>query len=276
MPRKGIPGSIAKTLVPGRNRSLFGYVHRCTVLLLNLLPKWGFVKVADPSFLFMHKSAEQMQQERQQAEEVSKGFESMFLKFFYKTMAENAMKEDMTGEVSNARKIFTGMLNDEYAELASKAGGNGIKDMVMNSLGYQPERQYSLSGYNVQNPVSGHISSDYGDREHPISGENTFHYGMDIVPNMNVKDSDKIKSVLPGIVRFSGEYGKFGNVIMIDHPGGYRSLYAHCEENFVKQGTAVKKGDVIGIVGSSGESTGKHLHFELRRDGAPIDPAVFM
>jgi peptidoglycan hydrolase FlgJ len=146
----------------------------------------------------------------------------------------------------------------------------------MQSLGYETERQYSLTGYNVRNPISGRVSSDYGDRNHPVTGENAFHYGMDIVPNGNVRDSDKIRSVLPGIIRFSGDYGKFGNVVLIDHPGGYRSLYAHCEELSVKPGMTVKKGDIIGKVGSTGESTGKHLHFELRREGVPIDPAVFM
>jgi murein DD-endopeptidase MepM/ murein hydrolase activator NlpD len=200
----------------------------------------------------------------------------MFLKFFYKTMSENAMKEDMTGEISNARKIFTGMLNDEYADIAAKSGNNGVKEMVMQSLGYEPERQYSFVGHNVRSPVSGRVSSDYGDRNHPVTGENAFHYGMDIVPNQNIKDSDNIRSVLPGIVRFSGEYGAFGKVVLIDHPGGYKSLYAHCEDTLVKPGMLVKKGETIGKVGSTGESTGKHLHFELRRDGVPIDPSVFM
>lgn len=226
--------------------------------------------------VFAHKNIEEIKKEKEGLEKAASGFESMFTKFLYNKLGESTQQEDLTGEISNARKIFNGMLTDEFAELASQKGGLGLKELILSSYGFEPEREGSILGRNFNNPIKGVVSSDFGARVHPISGEKTFHYGVDIVPDPNVKDSDLIKSPLPGKVIFSGKYGSYGNVVVLLHPGSYKTIYAHNEENMVTYGETVNKGQVIGKVGSTGQSTAKHLHFELRKELSPIDPSIIM
>ncbi len=226
--------------------------------------------------MFKHKNINQVNQEREKVEVAAKGFESMFTKFLYNKLNVNNGQTDITGKVSNARKIFKNMLSDEFAQLASQRGGVGIKETILNSFGYEPERQGSIIGKYFKHPVVGKVSSDFGERAHPVTGKINYHYGVDIVPDPNVKGSDLIKSPLPGKVIYSGDYGSYGNVILLLHPGGYKTIYAHNHENFVKFGDNIDKGQVIGKVGSTGVSTGKHLHFELRKDTTPIDPSTIM
>jgi len=228
------------------------------------------------SSLFKIKNINEVNKERQELEKAAEGFEAMFTKFLYNKLSENTMNEDITGKVSNARKIFNNMLTDEFSELASQKGGLGLKELILNSYGFEPIRQKNINGFKVNNPVIGKISSDFGTRIHPVSGQKSYHYGIDIVPDPNIKDSDLIKTPLPGKVMFSGSYGSFGKVILVIHPGGYKTLYAHNDENFVNFGDDLKKGQVIGRVGSTGISTGKHLHFELRKDYTPLDPASIL
>lgn len=226
--------------------------------------------------VFKHQNFEETKKERQGMEEAASGFESMFTKFLYNKLGESTQQADLTGEVSNARKIFNQMLSDEFAELASQKGGLGLKELILSNYGFEPERQGSIIGKNFNNPVAGKVSSDFGSRIHPISGKKAYHYGVDIVPNPNIKNSDLIKSPLPGKVIFSGKYGDYGNVVVILHPGSYKTIYAHNEENRVVYGETVNKGQVIGKVGSTGKSTAKHLHFELRKELTPIDPSIVM
>jgi len=200
----------------------------------------------------------------------------MFIKFLYNKLNENTMENDISGKVSNARKIFNNMLTDEFSELASQKGGLGLKELILNSYGVEPSREKSILGFKVKSPVFGKVSSDFGTRIHPVTKEKTYHYGVDIVPDPNIKDSDLIKTPLPGKVMFSGTYGSFGKVILVVHPGGYKTLYAHNDENFVEFGDELKKGQTIGRVGSTGLSTGKHLHFELRKDYTALDPASIL
>ena len=75
-----------------------------------------------------------------------------------------------------------------------------------------------------------------------------------------------------GTVTFAGDRGGYGNVVMIDHGNGVETRYAHCHELFVKEGDKIPAGSLVGSVGSTGRSTGPHLHFEVRKDGVALDP----
>jgi len=123
-------------------------------------------------------------------------------------------------------------------------------------------------------PVPGRstISSGYGNRRSPISGGTEFHTGIDIpAPNgTNVIAADR------GTVIFSGWMGGYGNTVIIDHGGSISTLYAHHSRNLVSVGQVVERGQVIAEVGSTGFSTGPHLHFEVRRNGRHIDPMPFL
>ncbi len=115
-------------------------------------------------------------------------------------------------------------------------------------------------------------SSGFGLREDPFTGEKSFHSGFDLRANYG----DKICCVADGVVIFSGEDGAFGNAVKIKHSGGYVTLYGHCEKLLVKEGVKVKKGKVIALVGSTGRSTGPHLHFTVWKNGVLVNPKPYL
>lgn len=109
------------------------------------------------------------------------------------------------------------------------------------------------------------VSSAYGSRK----GR---HKGIDL----GGAKGDKIRAAAAGKVVFAGRNGDYGRVVVLDHGGGYRTLYAHNRKNKVSVGERVKQGQVIATVGSSGNASGPHVHFELLRDGRPVNPAPYM
>ncbi len=121
-------------------------------------------------------------------------------------------------------------------------------------------------------PVEGRITSGFGERMHPISKDYRFHRGVDIAAPMGTQ----VRAMGKGTVVFSGWRQGYGNTVIIDHGDGTLSRYAHNSENLVKAGDEVEAGTVIGHVGSTGRSTGPHLHVEVVRDGEPVDPIQFM
>jgi murein DD-endopeptidase MepM/ murein hydrolase activator NlpD len=132
------------------------------------------------------------------------------------------------------------------------------------------EPSQSSSGF--VRPVPGPISSGFGPRYHPILGYMRLHTGVD----MSAAQGDPIRAALAGRVILGSYYGGYGNAVIIDHGGGMTTLYAHQSALEVGYGDQVEAGEVIGYVGSTGLSTGPHLHFEVRMDGVPVDPAPYL
>jgi len=122
-------------------------------------------------------------------------------------------------------------------------------------------------------PIPGYyeISSPYGWRTHPITKKKSLHTGTDFP----APTGTKIVAAGNGEVIMASWYGAYGNAIIVDHGGGYTTLYGHCSKLAVKVGDMVKAGDVVGYVGSTGWSTGPHLHFEVRINGESTDPMQF-
>ena len=118
-------------------------------------------------------------------------------------------------------------------------------------------------------PVSGTITSPFGWRHSPFGSGLEFHQGLDIAAPMGTT----ITASAGGTVISAGWYGGYGNYILLDHGGGVATGYGHCSQIFVQAGQAIQKGQAIGAVGSTGASTGPHLHFEVRVNGQPVDPA---
>jgi murein DD-endopeptidase MepM/ murein hydrolase activator NlpD len=118
-------------------------------------------------------------------------------------------------------------------------------------------------------PVTGTITSPFGWRSNPFGGSPEFHQGLDIA----APTGTTVTAAAGGTVIMAQWYGGYGNYILIDHGGGYSTGYGHLSQIYVSNGQSVSRGQAIGAVGSTGQSTGPHLHFEVRIDGKPVDPA---
>ena len=123
-------------------------------------------------------------------------------------------------------------------------------------------------------PLSGDVSmsSPFGYRPDPFLGRPALHPGVDLVQSYG----SEIKATALGRVIHAGPMGGYGNAVDIDHGNGIVTRYGHMAEVLASEGQEVKAGDVIGRVGSTGRSTGPHLHYEVRVDGEPVDPERFL
>ena len=120
----------------------------------------------------------------------------------------------------------------------------------------------------LQWPVTGRISSHYGYRVNPVTGVYSMHNGLDIAANTGTK----ISAAYDGVVTSAGYSNSDGYYVIVTHNQSLQTLYAHCSKLKVNKGDTVKKGDTVGLVGSTGRSTGPHLHFEVRVSNYRIDP----
>ena len=120
--------------------------------------------------------------------------------------------------------------------------------------------------------IGGWISSHFGRRSDPFTGRGAFHAGVDFAGT----PGSKIIAVGPGVISFSGYKSGYGYVVEVTHPTGYMTRYGHNSRNLVQAGTSVQKGDPIAVIGSTGRSTGTHVHFEVLRDGKAINPMKYL
>lgn len=138
-----------------------------------------------------------------------------------------------------------------------------------------PSTQAPKTSGGFLRPVSGRVTSPYGTRVHPIFKRTINHTGVDLGMPMGAK----VKAANSGKVIYVGWYGGYGKVVIIDHGRvngvPVTSLYAHLSSYSVSNGVSVYKGQIIGNVGSTGYSTGPHLHFEIRENGRPVNPAKY-
>ncbi len=120
--------------------------------------------------------------------------------------------------------------------------------------------------------IGGWISSHFGFRSDPINGHTAFHKGVDIA----AEPGSRVIATGPGVVSFAGFKTGYGNVVEITHPTGYVTLYGHNARNLVREGDTVGKGQAIAVIGSTGRSTGTHVHFEVERNGRPVNPTPYL
>jgi murein DD-endopeptidase MepM/ murein hydrolase activator NlpD len=120
--------------------------------------------------------------------------------------------------------------------------------------------------------VGGWISSHFGYRSDPFTGRGAFHSGVDFA----APPGSKVISTGPGLVTYSGYKDGYGYVVEITHPTGYVTRYGHNSRNLVREGRTVQKGESIAIIGSTGRSTGTHVHFEVERDGNKLNPMRYL
>lgn len=118
-------------------------------------------------------------------------------------------------------------------------------------------------------PVEGKLSSGFGMREHPLYGSQRFHSGVDL----STQRGTPVKATADGIVSVSGYGAGNGNVVVIEHGHGFSTVYAHNDANLARVGQTVKRGEVVAQAGATGTATGVHVHYEVWRNGRPVNPA---
>ncbi len=180
-----------------------------------------------------------------------------------KTVQQNYFNQLSDSEKELQQKI------EEY-----KAEEERIENLIR--LAANQEYSGSYTGGVMAWPIakSGtYITSDFGIREHPIQGVVKKHTGIDIG---NAGFGAPVIAAADGVVTMASYYGGYGNCVMINHGNGISTLYGHGQKILTTVGTEVKKGDLIMEVGSTGNSTGPHLHFEVRINGSPVDPKPYL
>ena len=187
-----------------------------------------------------------------------------------------AEQEALRVEVDEEITTREGLLEDVEAEKAKWV--QAVKELEAESARVAAQIQSTgSSGSGNPNaqlhwPAPGSITSGFGWREHPIFGERRFHAGVDI----NAGCGAPISSGESGQVLSAGWSGGYGLTVVVDHGDGLSTLYAHQSEISVSAGQQVSRAELIGSVGTTGWSTGCHLHFEVRVNGEPVDPVPYL
>ncbi len=139
-------------------------------------------------------------------------------------------------------------------------------------IGHTDRYLTALQRMPLGRPINTKISSRYGRRTDPLNKKRAFHAGVDFKGNTG----DKVRTTGDALVKKSAYNRGLGNYIVLSHGNGYETLYAHLSKRLVRRGEKVKRGQVIGLVGNSGRSTGSHLHYEVRRYGKAINPMKYL
>jgi lipoprotein NlpD len=149
--------------------------------------------------------------------------------------------------------------------VAQSATGNGCEPPVELKRSSQ-ERARDEAEVSFAWPIRGRLSTCFGERH------SRPHEGIDIA----APEGTPVHAAEAGKVIFSGSMGAYGRIVILKHEGAYASVYAHNSENLVEKGAFVEKGDVVAECGESGNATGPHVHFEIRRDETPDDPMLYL
>lgn len=173
--------------------------------------------------------------------------------------------EQEKSEIITSLKGEIESIEDETEELQSE-----LDNISNNAASSNQPNIPSESGF--IRPVDGRISSPFGYRIHPITGEKKLHKGIDFANGYGAP----IKAAKSGTVGYAGWMSGYGKVVIINHGNGQQTVYAHTQAIYVSVGDAVSQGQVIAEVGSTGNSTGPHLHFEIRINGQCVDPMNYL
>ena len=209
---------------------------------------------------------------------VAKEMESLFAYEMIKAMRATTGESAKSGLGNDT---YMTMFDLELSKLFAERG-LGLQDMLAKGItaasgktkGGQPQPQSISNELRTILPEDRNIriSSDFGLRKDPISGDQKFHHGLDIPAPVGTG----IHPVKPGTVTFSGEQAGYGNVVIIDHGDGFVSKYAHNAANLVSIGDTVTPETAIATVGSTGRSTGPHVHFEVSYQGEKVNPRTLL
>ena len=174
----------------------------------------------------------------------------------------------VVGEASNMNWLE---LQDELSDLGVRLRRRETELNILDSV-LLSEDIHNTSEVKGRPVKWGWMSSPFGERVDPITGQAAWHSGVDFAG----RDGSDVIAVASGVITFAGYRSGYGEMIEISHAGGLVTRYAHHKELKAKTGEVVKKGDTIGVMGSTGRSTGPHVHFEVLKNGRPVDPAGYV
>lgn len=229
-----------------------------------------------------------------QLREAAKDFEALFIGYMLTVMRETIEESGLT-EKGMGKTIYTELFDQEVARSLATKSPLGIADLLIRQYSdrlqatepgakhgnVQGSRSPSGSGTgddgteevpDFRMPVQAHISSTFGVRKDPLTHEMSMHRGVDIA----APEGMGVRVACAGRVVFAGVEMGYGNTVVVQHPGGFETRYAHLGRILVSAGDSLQTGQILGSVGSTGRSTGPHLHFEVSRNGERIDPEALL
>jgi murein DD-endopeptidase MepM/ murein hydrolase activator NlpD len=214
---------------------------------------------------------------------------------YRQTIAENGRLRSTTAELSSKLEGLSHQLSDfetrarklaivaGVADVPKGVGGPNIPaepsdrtaqlDTRLDAIESQLARRSAIaSSTPTVAPVRGLLNSGFGSRVDPITGEGAFHPGLDI----STRRHEPVLATAEGLVVKSGWSGDYGKAVEIAHTTGYTTIYGHLDAILVAEGQHVRRGERIGLVGSTGRSTGPHLHYEVRKDDRALNPLEYI
>jgi murein DD-endopeptidase MepM/ murein hydrolase activator NlpD len=194
-----------------------------------------------------------------------------------KAQNDKATAEAAYNELEASSQQIGAMLRqrqaDREAAAAAAAGGSSVSDSAVSGDDSNASSYQAVSGSGaLMWPVGGVITSPFGYRNHPIFGRQILHSGIDI----GVDYGTPVHAADSGVVVEAGWISGYGYAVVIDHGNGLSTLYGHNQSLAVSSGQSVGQGQVIAYAGSTGNSTGPHVHFEVRSNGEPVNPMNYL
>jgi murein DD-endopeptidase MepM/ murein hydrolase activator NlpD len=174
------------------------------------------------------------------------------------------------GGAEEAEDIPAADLIKNLDELQKKFDSSGKQLGVLESMMYN--QQLQLAAIPNGRPSQGYITSGFGTRSDPFTGGRAHHLGIDF----SARTGDPVLAAAGGVVSFAGVKNGYGNVVEVDHGNGYTTLYGHNSRLIVRVGDIVRAGQQLAKAGSTGRSTGPHVHFEVHVNGRPVNPRQFL
>ncbi|MDI3528733.1 MAG: hypothetical protein PWQ23_552 [Thermoanaerobacter sp.] len=213
------------------------------------------------SYKQQRKLVEQKEKELAQMQIEAQNYKNQIISRQRELQVAMASREGLMRDLERQQKLYE-QQEDELLQQSKQL------ETVIQQLQAKSSIKYGGGKLLWPVPSSNVITSPFGMRLHPVLGVYRMHTGIDIAANTGAS----IVAAADGQVIFSGYYGGYGYTVIIDHGDGISTLYAHNSALLVKEGDTVKRGQVIAKAGSTGLSTGPHLHFEVRKNGVPVNP----
>ena len=225
-------------------------------------------------------------------EQVAQQFEAILLAEVLKNLSESVsgttsegafggaldgvMWQEMFRQITESRQI--GLADAVYRQLSDNADATVDASSVGPPPQSRPLRESATplpldrESAGPTHPVNGVVSSRYGMRRDPLDASARFHHGLDVA----APEGTAVRAPASGRVVFAGTRGGYGQAVVVEHPDGFQTLFAHLSQIDVAVGATIDQGAVLGRVGQSGRATGPHLHFEVRKEGERIDPETWL